>query len=231
MIPIDFEVRYSKVKVKPLFSAHCVVRSISFDPFTWSIPNLVQGLPSMSRWSLLILRSHVQMSRSNHSFEPSVLSTIYLNPFVTCFVQVLLLQRRLTWILHHGGHRCFWNISCYLFERYMYTCKLLTGTILCFGLVNIFFILSMKESDNKRRSFSTFTSNEYSQIVVLSINKNLSQRQRGNNITTNSYLSRFKDSYYSNNSVWYVDILLICKFERWSRQTISMKPIRTLWEN
>ena len=35
----------SKVKVKPLFSAHCVVRSISFDPFTWSIPNLVQGLP------------------------------------------------------------------------------------------------------------------------------------------------------------------------------------------
>ena len=36
-----------------------VVRSISFDRFTWSIPNLVQGLPSMSRWSLLIFRSHV----------------------------------------------------------------------------------------------------------------------------------------------------------------------------
>ena len=41
-----------------------LVRSIPFDPFTWSIPNLVQGLPSMSRWSLLIFRSHVQMSRS-----------------------------------------------------------------------------------------------------------------------------------------------------------------------
>ena len=44
-----------------------VVRSISFDPFTWSIPNLVQGLPSMSRWSLLIFRS-----------PPSVLSTILI---------------------------------------------------------------------------------------------------------------------------------------------------------
>ena len=30
--------------LSPLFSAHCVVRLISFDPFTWSIPNLVQGL-------------------------------------------------------------------------------------------------------------------------------------------------------------------------------------------
>ena len=55
-----------------------LVRSISFDPFTWSIPNLVQGLPSMSRWSLFIFRSHVQRSRSNYSFEPSVLSTLYI---------------------------------------------------------------------------------------------------------------------------------------------------------
>ena len=38
---------------------------------------------------------------------------IYFNPLVTCFIQVLLLQRIKTWILHHGGHRCFWNISCY----------------------------------------------------------------------------------------------------------------------
>ena len=44
MIPIDFKVTCSKVKVKPLFRAQCVVCSISFDPFTWSIPNLVQGL-------------------------------------------------------------------------------------------------------------------------------------------------------------------------------------------
>ena len=47
-----------------------------FWTFTWSIPNLVQGLPLMSRWSLLIFRSHVQRSRSNYSFEPSVLSTL-----------------------------------------------------------------------------------------------------------------------------------------------------------
>ena len=67
-----FQVTCSKVKVKPLFSAHCVFCSISFDPFTWSILNLVQGLPLMSRWSLLIFRSHVQRSRSYHSSQPSV---------------------------------------------------------------------------------------------------------------------------------------------------------------
>ena len=55
-----------------------VVLSISFDPFTWSIPNLVQGFPSKSRWSLLIFRSHVQRSRSNQSSQPSVLSAQYL---------------------------------------------------------------------------------------------------------------------------------------------------------
>ena len=66
-----------------------VVRSISIDPFTWSIPNLVQGLPSMSRWSLLIFRSHVQRSRSNHSSQPTVLSaeyllTLLLDQYQTC---------------------------------------------------------------------------------------------------------------------------------------------------
>ena len=55
-----------------------VVRSISFDPFTWSTPNMVQGLPLMSRWYLLIFRSHVQRSRSNHSSKPRVLSGQYL---------------------------------------------------------------------------------------------------------------------------------------------------------
>ena len=78
MIPNDFQITCSKVKVKPLFSAHCVVCSISFDPFTWSIPILVQGLPSISRWFLLIFRSHVQRSRSNHSSQPTVLSAQYL---------------------------------------------------------------------------------------------------------------------------------------------------------
>ena len=65
--PVDYQVTCSKVKVKPIFSANCVVRSISFDPFTWSISNLVQGLPSISRWSFLIIRSHVQRSRSNRT--------------------------------------------------------------------------------------------------------------------------------------------------------------------
>ena len=57
-----------------------VVRSISFDSFTWSIPNLVQGLPSMSRCSILIFRSHDQRSRSNHSSQPTVLSAQYFLP-------------------------------------------------------------------------------------------------------------------------------------------------------
>ena len=78
MIPIDFQVTCLKVKVKPFFWAQCVVRSISLDPFTWTIPNLVQGMPLMSRWSLLIFRAHVQRSRSNYFSEPSVLSTIYI---------------------------------------------------------------------------------------------------------------------------------------------------------
>ena len=55
-----------------------VVRSISFDLFTWSIPNLVQGLPSISRLSLLVFRSHVQRSRSNHSSQPTVFFAQYL---------------------------------------------------------------------------------------------------------------------------------------------------------
>ena len=36
---------------------------------------LCAGVPSMSRWSLLIFRSHVQSSRSNHSSQPSVFCT------------------------------------------------------------------------------------------------------------------------------------------------------------
>ena len=51
-----------------------VVRSISFDPFTGSIPNLMQGLPLMSRRSPWIFRSYVQRSRSNHSSQSTVLS-------------------------------------------------------------------------------------------------------------------------------------------------------------
>ena len=64
--------------LSPLFSAHCVVCLISFDPFIWSIPNLVQGFHPISRWSLLIFRSYIQVSRSNHSFEPSELFTLYI---------------------------------------------------------------------------------------------------------------------------------------------------------
>ena len=71
MIPIDFQVTCSKVKVKPLFWTQCLVHFI------------------------------------------------YFNPLLTCFGKVLLLQRRYTWILHHGGHIYFWNISCSCWKEYL----------------------------------------------------------------------------------------------------------------
>ena len=59
-----------------------VFRLISFYLFTRSIPNLVQELPSFSRWSLLIFRSHVQWSRSNHSSQLGVfVRSISFDPF------------------------------------------------------------------------------------------------------------------------------------------------------
>ena len=52
-----------------------------FYPSTWSIPNLVKGLPSMSRWSLLIFESHDQRSRSNHSSQSHcVVCSIFFYP-------------------------------------------------------------------------------------------------------------------------------------------------------
>ena len=100
MIPIDFQGHMFKVKVKLLFRAHCVVRSISFDPFTWSIPNLVHGLRLIIRWSLLIYRSHIQSWRSNYSFEPSVLSTFY------CLIPCLLTSDRVCFHRHDKPDFC-----------------------------------------------------------------------------------------------------------------------------
>ena len=74
--PYWFSGHIFKGQVKPLFLALFVVRSISFDPLILSIPNFVQGLRQISRWSLLIFRSHVD--RSNHSSQPIVLSTLYI---------------------------------------------------------------------------------------------------------------------------------------------------------
>ena len=71
-----FKVQGQTTLLSPLFSAHCVVRSISFYSFTWSIPKLVHGLRPISRWSLLIFRSHVQRSRSNHSSQPTLFSPL-----------------------------------------------------------------------------------------------------------------------------------------------------------
>ena len=61
-----------------------------FDPFTWSIPNLVQGLRPISRWSQFIFRSYVQRSRSNYLLSPVCCHFLYFNPLPTCFGQVLL---------------------------------------------------------------------------------------------------------------------------------------------
>ena len=60
----------------------CVVRSISFDPFTWSIPNLVQGLPLMSRWSLLIFKVTCSKVKVKPLFSAQcVVRLISVDPF------------------------------------------------------------------------------------------------------------------------------------------------------
>ena len=63
-----------KVKVNALFSAHCVVCIISFDPFTW-YQTWCRGC-TQSGDDPYWFSGH--MFRSNHSFEPTVLSTLYI---------------------------------------------------------------------------------------------------------------------------------------------------------
>ena len=76
-ISIDFQGHVFKGQGQTtLLSPLCCPLNI-ICPFTWSIPNLVQGLRPISRWSLLIFRSHVSRSRSNYSFEPNVFSILY----------------------------------------------------------------------------------------------------------------------------------------------------------
>ena len=71
----------------------CVVRSISFDPFTWLIPNLVQGLPLMSRWSLLIFKVTCSKVKVKPLFSVhGVVRSISFDPFtwsIPNFVQGL----------------------------------------------------------------------------------------------------------------------------------------------
>ena len=141
MIPIDFKVTCSKVKVKPLFWAQCVFRSISFDPFTWSIPNSVQWLRPIIRWFLSIFRSHVQRSRLNHSFEPSVLSTLYILIPCTLASDWFCFYRD----LHHWGHICFWNISCSMI-------------FLFFSLIIIMYCLFCKDMPFKHNYKNSFES-------------------------------------------------------------------------
>ena len=60
----------------------CVDRSISFDPFNWSIPNLVQGLPSMSRWSLFIFKVTCPKVKVQPLFSAQcVVRSISFDPF------------------------------------------------------------------------------------------------------------------------------------------------------
>ena len=111
MFPIDFQDTCSNKKVKQLLWTQFVVRSISFDYFIWSIPNMVQGLRPISRWSLLIFRSHVQRSRSTHSFEPSVLSTLYiLIPYLLA-LERFGFYREVKREFFTMGHICLFRLS------------------------------------------------------------------------------------------------------------------------
>ena len=49
---------YCFIPVDRLVCRPSDVRSISFDPFAWKLPNLVQWMPIERRWSLLMLRSN-----------------------------------------------------------------------------------------------------------------------------------------------------------------------------
>ena len=75
-----------------------LVRSISFDPFPWSIPNLVQGLPSMSRWSLLIFKVTFSKVKVKSLFSVHhVVRSIPFDPFtwsIPKLLQGLPLMRR-----------------------------------------------------------------------------------------------------------------------------------------
>ena len=124
----------SKVKVKPLFWAQCVVCSISFDPFTWSIPNLVQKLRPISRWSLLIFGSHVQSSRSNHSSQSTVLSTLYI------LIPCLLASDRFCFYREDKPEFCTMGayvfLKHFLFALLLYTlCTLNQHTGTCYTLL------------------------------------------------------------------------------------------------
>ena len=58
-----------------LLSPLCCPLNI-FESFTWSIPNLVQGLPSMSRWSLLMFKGQTTF------WAQCVVHFIYFVPFL-----------------------------------------------------------------------------------------------------------------------------------------------------
>ena len=61
--PIDFQVTWSKVKVKTSSLYTNVVHSISFHPFALKLPNLEQWMPLVSGYFPLDFRSHGQRSR------------------------------------------------------------------------------------------------------------------------------------------------------------------------
>ena len=61
------------------------------------------GVGLISKWSLLIFRSHVHRSRSKYSFEPSVLFTLYILIFANLLWTGFASTEKINFILHHGG--------------------------------------------------------------------------------------------------------------------------------
>ena len=58
------------------------VRSMSFDPFTCNLPNLVQWIPLGNKWPLLVFRSHDQRSGSNCWTVKKCLLSIHWSTFL-----------------------------------------------------------------------------------------------------------------------------------------------------
>ena len=138
-----------------------VVRSISFDPYIWSIPNLVHWLHPISRWSLLIFRSHVQRSRSNHSSQPSVFCTkgsIYVSESFLVSISIYFISS--TQLSTNIG----WKDTKFIQKNWI-TLKLLLLVKIIVGLMKLFCIAWNCFCGEECYLFDFFFSNRYKWIL------------------------------------------------------------------
>ena len=123
MIPIDIQVTCSKVKVKPLFSYHCVVRSISFDPLHDQYQTWCRGC---AQQILIDFQATCSKVKVKLLLSPLCCPFYMVTYMVTCFVQVCFYREDKPELctIGHWVHICSWNISCLqlVWNTYMIKC-------------------------------------------------------------------------------------------------------------